>query len=123
MRLLKKSLSKINLTDLLRRKKSTLENFLYESGIVTYDKLVERCNSIGVVPPSEEMFSKALGDPVTPIFSSPMDGIVVLDPLPSTDVSEESSYQTIGTQGELHQEPKVDRQKKKRLSSKDSGKM
>ena len=85
MRLQKKSLSKINLTDLLRRKRSTLEKFLKETGIVTYDLLVKRCDSIGVVPPSEDFFLKVKGNPITHEFSSPTEGIVVINPIVSED--------------------------------------
>jgi len=86
MRLQKKSLSKINLTDLLRRKRSTLEKFLKETGIVTYDLLVKRCDSIGVVPPSEDHFLRVKGNPITHEFSSPTEGIVVINPLPESSV-------------------------------------
>jgi hypothetical protein len=86
MRLQKKSLSKINLTDLLRRKRSTLEKFLKETGIVTYNLLVKRCDSIGVVPPTEDHFLRVKGNPVTHEFSSPTEGIVVINPPPEDEM-------------------------------------
>lgn len=82
MRLQTKSLSRVSLLDLLRKKRSTLEKFLDDTGIVTYDKLVERCSSIGVVPPGEDQFHKAMGSPMTHEVSSPTEGVVVLAPLP-----------------------------------------
>lgn len=82
MRLQKKSLSKLNLTDLLRKKRSNLENFLKETGIFSYELLVSRCASIGVVPPSETEFLKIRGGGPVAKVSSPTEGIVVLEPEP-----------------------------------------
>lgn len=90
MRLQKKSLSKVSLLDQLRRRKTTLEKFLAESGIVTYELLLSRCKSIGVVPPTEEQFSKARGNSPTPTVSSPTEGIVVLEPPVSARLVSES---------------------------------
>lgn len=81
MRLQEKSLSKLTLDSLLRKKRSTLENFLKETGIVTYETLEIRCRSIGVVPPEREQFLRAMGNPVVHEYSSPTEGIVVLNPL------------------------------------------
>ena len=84
MRLQKKSLSKVSLTDLLRRRKSTLEKYLVETGIVTYDLLTARCESSGLMPPSIEDFYKAQGrKSPAPVISSPAEGVVVIEP-PST---------------------------------------
>lgn len=85
MRLNKKSISKIMLVDLLRRKQISLEKFLTEHGIVTYDRLVSRCLSIGVIPPSESQFNISMGSPIMHEFSSPTEGIVVLNPLSSVE--------------------------------------
>ena len=85
MRLQQKSLSKVTLESLLRKKRTTLENFLKETGIVTYDRLVSRCSSIGVVPPDESKFLEAKGNPVTHEYSSPTEGIVVVNPDPVSD--------------------------------------
>lgn len=97
MRLQRKSLSKISLTDLLRKKRSNLSNFLKETGIVSYDLLRSRCDLIGVLPPTEEEFFKIRGNP--PVISSPTEGIVVLEPdnsasedlLQETDLDAEKS--------------------------------
>lgn len=80
MRLQGKSISKLALVDLLRRKRKDLKTYLSEAGIVTYERLVRSCASIGVAPPSEEEFMNVLGNPATPMVSSPTDGILVLDP-------------------------------------------
>lgn len=83
MRLQKKSYSRICLLDLLRRRKTSLKKFLNEFGIISYELLKIRCNSMGVIPPSEEDFSAVIGSPVMHGLSSPTEGIVVLDS-PST---------------------------------------
>lgn len=107
MRLQKKSLSRIALTDLLRRRRTNLENFLNDMGIVTYELLVSRCASMGVTPPSEEQFLKARGNQVTHEISSPTEGIVVLNPPPVDDTLEEpleSDPAAETTQQDLHVE-------------------
>ena len=87
MRLQKKSLSRITLNDLLRRRKTNLERFLSDMGIVTYERLVSRCASMGVTPPTEEQFTRLRGDQVHEI-SSPTEGVVVLNPAPLTPEEE-----------------------------------
>ena len=49
MRLQPKSISKVTLLNLLRRKRSSLKQFLLNNGIVTYELLVSRCNSMGEI--------------------------------------------------------------------------
>ena len=100
MRLQKKSISSINLTDLLRKKKSNLENYIKENGIVTYELLSARCSSLGVVPPSEKDFLNAMGNPVTPEISSPTEGIVVVNP--------ESDQEDLPVEDEAQQVPQDD---------------
>lgn len=67
--------SPITLKALLHRRKTTLEGFVTNNGIFTYELLCERCRSIGVVPPSLEEFQEVL--PKKEI-TSPTEGIVVL---------------------------------------------
>lgn len=86
MRLQKKSYSRVSLLDLLRRKRSNLRKFLLENGIVTYELLSARCDSMGVVPPGIEDFIAARGS-VIPEFSSPREGVVVM--LPDQETSNE----------------------------------
>lgn len=96
MRLQKKSYSRVSLTDLLRRKRSNLKKFLTETGIVTYELLLMRCESMGVVPPSASEFLAAKGNPVLHEISSPTEGVVVIQAPPeetsveTTENSEES---------------------------------
>jgi hypothetical protein len=71
-----KNLPPIRLVDLLRKRKTNLKNFLSTSGIVAYSTLLQKCEKMGVSPPTEEEFKEALGNPV----SSPQEGVVVLDP-------------------------------------------
>lgn len=72
-------ITNIPLGALLRKKKITLEEWVNQCGIFTYDLLLERCNSLGVRPPSREEFNAAL--PRTEV-SSPTEGVVVLPPPP-----------------------------------------
>lgn len=80
MRLQNRSYSRINLIDLLSKRKKTLDVFLNEVGITTYELLKNRCSTMGVHPPTEEQFNQALGNPVLPAVSSPTEGVVVLVP-------------------------------------------
>jgi hypothetical protein len=80
MRLQKKSLSRVSLMDLLRRKRTNLEKFLSDSGIVTYELLKQRCASMGAVPPTIEQFNKVKGNAAIHDVSSPTEGVVVLNP-------------------------------------------
>lgn len=84
MRLQKKSYSRINLIDLLRRRRSTLKNFLDETGIVSYELLKIRCESMGVVPPTESEFNEVKGNPLVHSVSSPTEGIIVFEVIPET---------------------------------------
>ena len=121
MRLQQKSLSRICLTDLLRRRRTNLEDFLNEVGIVTYDLLVSRCASMGVNPPSEEDFLKARGNHATHEISSPTEGIVVLNPPPAAEIvtdiesdpsAEENYSESTDSLLENIESPKKRRQKK-----------
>lgn len=101
MRLQGKSISKLALVDLLRRKRKNLKTYLSEAGIVTYERLVRSCTSIGVVPPSEGEFMNALGNPSTPMVSSPTDGILVLEP-PNDVVSQVDFVEGLNESEEEH---------------------
>lgn len=80
MKFQKKTVSKIALTDLLRRKRTNLEKYIADNGIFSYELLTARCFSIGVIPPTEEQFLKARGVNSLYEISSPTEGIVVLNP-------------------------------------------
>ena len=73
-----KKLPPIRLVDLLKKRKTNLKQFLGTYGIVAYSTLLQKCDSMGVSPPSEEEFKEVVGVNV----SSPQEGVVVLDPPP-----------------------------------------
>lgn len=76
-----KNLPRLRLADLLRRRKMTLAQFVQESGIHAYGALTQRCDALGVQPPSEEEYTC-----VVPVkVSSQQDGVVVLEPIPVFD--------------------------------------
>lgn len=87
MRLNKKSISKVGLTDVLRRRRRTLSQFLTENGIVTYELLLARCDSMGVTPPTPHDFTAATGGSI-PQVSSPTEGVVVVEVEAKHPVSE-----------------------------------
>ena len=86
MRLQKRALSKVTLANLLRRKKTNLKRYIEENGIVTYELLTLRCNSMGALPPTEDEFKVAKGLGTEYDVSSPTEGIVVMPPLPEPSV-------------------------------------
>lgn len=92
MKFQKNSVSKLALTDLLRRKRTNLVKYLTDNGIYSYELLSTRCLSIGVIAPTEEQFLKARGTGHLCAVSSPCEGIVVLYPAyePAFDIQEES---------------------------------
>jgi len=71
-----KGLPPIKLENILRKKKTTLKSFLSSSGIFSYQTLLQKCEKMGVSPPSEKEFREAVGDVAV---SSPQEGIIVLD--------------------------------------------
>ena len=70
-----KNLPRLKLSDLLRRRKMTLRQLLDEFGITTYDSLIERCNRMGVAPPTENEFSVVAPSPV----NNPSEGVFVIE--------------------------------------------
>lgn len=81
MRLQSRNYSKVTLNDILRKKRKTLKQFLNEMGIVTYELLKSRCQTMGIQPPDEQDFNNTLGNPLVPETSSPTEGVIVLAPL------------------------------------------
>ena len=71
-----KGLPPIKLQDLLRKRRTSLKDFVKNTGIVSYTTLLQKCQKMGVSAPDETEFVKALGK----IVSSPQEGVVVLDP-------------------------------------------
>jgi hypothetical protein len=82
MRLHQRSISKVTLLSLLKRRKSDLKRFLSDTGIVTYELLKSRCDSMGVIQPEEKDFINASGADSAgmALVSSPTEGLIVLDP-------------------------------------------
>lgn len=82
MRLHQRSISKVTLLSLLKRRKSDLKRFLSDTGIVTYELLKSRCDSMGVIQPEEKDFINASGVNTAgmALVSSPTEGLIVLDP-------------------------------------------
>jgi hypothetical protein len=74
----KSNISTLKLTDLLRRRRATLREYIDDFGIITYEALLERCTRIGVIPPSREEFAGLN----IPVVNSPAEGLVVLEPPP-----------------------------------------
>jgi hypothetical protein len=74
----KSNVSSLKLTELLRRRRTTLRQYILEFGITTYETLCERCTRIGVLPPSQEEFLEAS----PPVVNSPAEGVVVLEAPP-----------------------------------------
>ena len=70
-----KNLPRLKLSDLLRRRKMTLRQLLDEFGITTYDSLIERCNRMGVAPPTENEFLVVAPSPV----NNPSEGVFVIE--------------------------------------------
>lgn len=105
MRLQKKSYSRVTLLDLLRRRRTNLSKFISDNGIVTIELLNSRCESMGVIPPSEDEFLKARGSKI-PTCSSPSEGVVVV--LPTEDIlctKEAASKHPFETSQEIASEP------------------
>lgn len=69
-----KNLPRLTLHDILRRRRSTLENFVKDSGVQTFERLVILCNKIGVVPPPEEEYNALYPRTV----NSQQDGVIVV---------------------------------------------
>lgn len=82
MRLHQRSISKVSLLNVLKRRKTDLKRFLEEAGIVTYELLKSRCDSMGVIPPDEQEFLDASGTSheSAATISSPAEGVIVLEP-------------------------------------------
>lgn len=113
MRLQRKSYSKVKLVDILTKRKKTLKIFLKEMGIVTFESLKIRCNNMGVLPPSQEEYDNAMGNPIIPEISSPTEGIVVLSSPSLQEDAFESKVETFNPQETSTISEKISRKKKK----------
>lgn len=68
--------SQIRLEDLLRRRKSTLNQFMNDRGITTYEGLDGVCKRLGVLTPNQGSFIECIDHYV----SNPAAGVVVVPP-------------------------------------------
>jgi hypothetical protein len=68
----------IRLIDLVRRRKSTLAQTFSDLGITTYEGCLNMCASMGVEPPDERDFDRALGRNRQPV-NDPQEGVIVVD--------------------------------------------
>lgn len=73
--------SQIRLEDLLRRRKSSLKDFLKDRGVTTYEGLDALCKRLGVLTPNHQTFV----DYVDKYISNPAAGVVIIDPAPVID--------------------------------------
>jgi hypothetical protein len=76
-----KNMPRLCLSHLLRRRKTTLERFVKESGIQTYSALCTQCDRLGVLAPTASEYEKVFPTLVT----SPADGVIVVEPIPVID--------------------------------------
>jgi len=75
--------SQIKLEDLLKRRKSTLKQFLKDRGITTYEGLDGTCKRLGVLTPDQSSFTEC----VDRYVSNPAAGVVVIPPAPVIEES------------------------------------
>jgi hypothetical protein len=115
-----KNMPRLRLADLLKRRKMTLLQFINESGVQTYEGLVNRCDRIGVQPPAKDEYMILKPE----IVSSPQDGVVILEPEPIpedtfsyvNDMSLLSDAQLIADETLPEDSPKKKRKKKENYS-------
>ena len=74
---------KLLLSDVLRRRKTTLRTFTDSFGLTTYAGLDIMCARMGVVTPTKEEFDVAR--PPTEQVNNPQEGVVVLEAPPVID--------------------------------------
>jgi len=68
--------SQIRLEDLLRKRKTNLNQFIKDRGITTYEGLDTLCKRLGVLTPNQDSFSQC----VEKYVSNPAAGVVVIPP-------------------------------------------
>ncbi len=72
-----KNLPKLKLIDVLKRRKTSLRQFLTEFSITTYGGLFDQCQRMGIVAPTQQQFDDVV-PPMTHV-NSPQEGVVVLE--------------------------------------------
>lgn len=81
---------KIKLTDILRRRKVTLQTWAHQSGIQTYEQLTRHCKVIGARPPSVQDWEASR--PVVATVQT--EGIVHIDVAPIVVIDEQTGELT-----------------------------
>lgn len=84
-----KNQPKITLEHVIKRRKTSLKQFVKDAGVQTYNGLLELCNRLGVAPVTEEQYKKEI-KPL--LVTSQEDGIVVIEPI---EVIEEQEQQLV----------------------------
>jgi hypothetical protein len=74
----------VTLTALIKRRKTTLKQFIQDAGVQSYPGLKSLCQILGLKEVDEATYEKAVGRPVV---TSQQDGIVVLGALESEPVT------------------------------------
>ncbi len=83
-----KNQPKITLELVLKRRKSTLKNFINEAGVQNYSGLVELCRRLGVANVPEDVYNKEIKPQ---LVTSQQDGIVVIDVIESPVITNSNS--------------------------------
>lgn len=76
-RIILKNQPRLKLTDVLRRRRSTLKKLLDEIGISTYGGLVNWCDRMGIACVSQAEFEAVV--PPTLKVNAPQEGVIVLE--------------------------------------------
>ncbi len=115
--ILKNNQPNLKLSDVLRRRRSTLSSFMNELGITTYTSLCIWCKRMGMSPPTQKEFEIVF--PAQVHVNSPQEGVIVIEPLEQQD-----DAQTAPDVDEVHdfdptEDPVKKHPKKKGKSTKD----
>jgi len=79
-RIILKNQPRLRLTDVLRRRRSSLKSLLDERGISTYAALEIYCDRLGVTVPRREECHAAFPTSPNGLVNSPQEGVIVLNP-------------------------------------------
>ena len=71
--------ARVELVTLLRRRRTTLGQFIVEFGITSRDGLLDRCARLGVVPPDDASIAAALPVPLAPAPALPSSPQAAID--------------------------------------------
>jgi hypothetical protein len=93
----------------------TLEQFVQESGIQAFNALVNRCEAIGVQPPTIEEYQRI----IPTVVSCQQDGVVVIEPLPIISESTGLEIDDIDVHSDLEMDPAPGEFRKKRNKKKE----